>query len=310
MNSARLRGGCGPTLAATSARSWLVQVERTGADQRGSGWIHAEDVKEVLLTSGFDEAEIAIKTADKNELGQPENQDLLSPTNRVRAIITKQALQEGWDCPFAYVLCSLSASSNLKAMTQLVGRLLRQPEAIKTGIEQLDECHIVTHHAETAAVVGAIKQGLERDGLGDLVIQVTVQDVGAPSEGARKIERRLDFAKKEIYLPKVMVSDHSEVRDLDYETDILCRIDWSDYDPQPIADRIPLNAQSPENQLQRIAIADGNDPFPGEKIARSAEVLRFDVAHTVRVILDLVPNPFIGRENRGPPRISPAFSRL
>jgi type III restriction enzyme len=30
-----------------------------------------------------------------------ENQNLLSPANRVRAIITKQALQEGWDCPFA-----------------------------------------------------------------------------------------------------------------------------------------------------------------------------------------------------------------
>lgn len=75
----------------------LVQVERTGADQRASGFIHADDVKEWLLTAGFDEAEIAIKTAEQNDLSQPENQDLLSPTNRVRAIITKSALQEGWD---------------------------------------------------------------------------------------------------------------------------------------------------------------------------------------------------------------------
>lgn len=99
----------------------LIQVERTGADQRESGHIHAEDVKDWLLTAGFDQAEIAIKTAQQNDLNDPENQDLLSPTNRVRAIITKQALQEGWDCPFAYVLCSLAASANLKAMTQLVG---------------------------------------------------------------------------------------------------------------------------------------------------------------------------------------------
>ena len=90
----------------------LVQVERTGAEHRGGHHIHAEDVRDWLLTAGFDEPEIAIKTADRNDLKQPENQNLLSPTNRVRAIITKQALQEGWDCPFAYVLCALAASTN------------------------------------------------------------------------------------------------------------------------------------------------------------------------------------------------------
>ena len=46
----------------------LVQVERTGEDQRESGHIHAEDVKDLLLMTGFDEAEIAIKTAEKTIL--------------------------------------------------------------------------------------------------------------------------------------------------------------------------------------------------------------------------------------------------
>lgn len=70
----------------------LIQAERTGKDQRASGHIHADDVKDWLLTAGFDAAEIAIKTAEQNDLSQPENLDLLSPTNRVRAIITKSAL--------------------------------------------------------------------------------------------------------------------------------------------------------------------------------------------------------------------------
>ena len=108
----------------------LIQVERTGADQRESGHIHADDVRDWLLTAGFDESEIAIKTAEQNDLSQPENQNLFSPTNQVRIIITKQALQEGWDCSFAYVLCALASTSNLHAMTQLVGRILRQPGAI------------------------------------------------------------------------------------------------------------------------------------------------------------------------------------
>ncbi|HEL3818067.1 TPA: DEAD/DEAH box helicase family protein [Stenotrophomonas maltophilia] len=275
----------------------LIQVERTGADQRESRYIHAEDVKDWLLTAGFDQAEIAIKTAQRNDLSDPENQDLLSPTNRVRAIITKQALQEGWDCPFAYVLCSLAASSNLKAMTQLVGRVLRQPNALKTGVEALDECHIITHHADTASVVGAIKDGLEQDGLGDLVLRVTQDDKSGVGKTTRSIKRRTEFAKTDIYLPKVMIVQDGQARELDYETDVLSSIDWRDFDPQSIADRVPENAQAAESQLQRIRLTDdGDELFIGETLAANAETLEFDPVHAVRMISDIVPNPFVGRE--------------
>ena len=232
----------------------LIQVERTGADQRHSGHIHADDVRDLLLTLGFDEAEIAVKTAEQNDLRQPENQDLLSATNRVRVIITKQALQEGWDCPFAYVLCALAASSNLQSLTQLVGRILRQPDALKTGIDALDECHVITHHAETASVVRAIKDGLEQDGLGDLVVNVSQDEMPGPDNvpTVRKNQRRRGFRSTSIYLPVVMLVDGGDVRELDYETDVLSRIDWKDFDPQAIADRIPENAQAAESQLQRI----------------------------------------------------------
>ncbi|MCY3933737.1 MAG: DEAD/DEAH box helicase family protein [Acidobacteria bacterium] len=275
----------------------LVQVERTGADQRGSGHVHADDVRDWLLTAGFDEAEVAIKTAEKNDLKQPENQDLLAPTNRVRAIITKQALQEGWDCPFAYVLCALAASTNENAMTQLVGRILRQPGAMKTGIEALDECHIVTHHAGTAAVLEAIKKGLERDGLGDLVLEVSEEDGTVAAHGSRRIDRRPEFASTRIYLPKVMVQDDGQIRELDYETDVLSCIDWRGFDPAGIAACIPENAQVADTQLQRISLTEEpGELFVGETVAPGDEVLRFDPAHAVRMILDIVPNPFVGRE--------------
>jgi type III restriction enzyme len=275
----------------------LIQVERTGADQRESGHIHAEDVKDWLLTAGFDAAEIAIKTAHQNDLNDPENQDLLSPTNRVRAIITKQALQEGWDCPFAYVLCGLAASTNLKAMTQLVGRILRQPQAMKTDIETLDECHVITHHAATADVVEAIKDGLEQDGLGDLVLQIAQGEGNASGKVARKIDRRPAFATTEIYLPKVVIVEAGAARELDYETDVLSSIDWRGFDPKDIAERIPENAQAAESQLQRIRLADdGEELFVGEVVAESAEKLAFDAAYAVRMVSDIVPNPFVGRE--------------
>jgi type III restriction enzyme len=274
----------------------LIQVERTGKDQRASGHIHAEDVKKWLLTAGFDEAEIAIKTAEQNDLNQPENLDLSSPANRVRAIITKSALQEGWDCPFAYVLCSLAASSNLKAMTQLVGRILRQPDAMKTGIDALDECHVITHHAGTADVVAAIKDGLEQDGLGDLILAVVQGDPGKTGKVSRKIPRRKEFSSTEIYLPKVLLLEGGDARELDYETDVLSAVDWRGFDPQAIADRIPDNAQAAERQLQRISLTDTPEHFESKPIAAGSETLRFDPVHAVRMTSDIVPNPFVGRE--------------
>lgn len=275
----------------------LVQVERTGKDQRDGQHIHAEDVKDWLLQSGLDEAEIAIKTAEQNDLNQPENQDLLSPTNRVRVIVTKAALQEGWDCPFAYVLCSLAAASNLSAMTQLVGRILRQPYALKTGLPALDECYIFTHHAGTQAVVEAIKTGLEKDGLADLVLEIP-QGGAAPNPGAsRRIERRPDFKTLQIYLPKVLRQDDERLRELDYETDILAAIDWRDFSSAAVAAAIPDNPRLAAAQLQRIALTDAGEDeyFKGEVIAAAAETLRFDASYAVRVISDLVPNPFVAR---------------
>lgn len=273
----------------------LVQVERTGKDQRNAEFIHSDDVKEWLLTAGFDEAEIAVKTAETNDLNQPENLDLLSPTNRVRAIITKSALQEGWDCPFAYVLCSLAASSNLNAMTQLVGRILRQPAAMKTGIPELDECYVVTHHAGTGDVVNAIKKALEGDGLGDLVLRVVQTDATSTAKASRTIQRRKDFASTDIYLPLVLHVDGVHVRPLDYETDILANVDWRGFDPKGIADGIPDNAQRPEGQIQRISLTDTSEHFKAERVAAAAESLVFDPSYAVRMISDLVPNPFVAR---------------
>lgn len=278
----------------------LVQVERTGKEQRDGLHIHALDAKEWLATAGLDEAEIAIKTAETNDLASPENLDLLSPTNRVRAIITKQALQEGWDCPFAYVLCALAASTNLSALTQLIGRILRQPYAEKTGVAVLDESYVVTHHAETAKVAGAIKKGLEDDGLGDLVKEIRIGDGGDGGDGGprlRKIGRRPKFAKAGIYLPKVLCVEGGAVRELDYEQDILSELDWSKADPAPLAARLPDNLQAPERQMRRFRLANsGRERILSEEAARYADTARFDPGYAVRMISDLVPNAWIGRD--------------
>ena len=111
----------------------LIQVERTGKDQRGGNFIHAEEAKVELIKRGIDPSNIAIKSSENDGL---ENVDLLSMDCPVRFIITKQALQEGWDCPFAYILAVLTNPGSQTAITQLVGRILRQPYARKNRYQR------------------------------------------------------------------------------------------------------------------------------------------------------------------------------
>ncbi|MCL6515477.1 MAG: DEAD/DEAH box helicase family protein [Alicyclobacillus sp.] len=157
----------------------LIQVERTGRDQRTSGRIHADDVVwELVHTHRVPRDQIAVKSSERDDI---EGMDLLARSCPVRFIITRQALQEGWDCPFAYVLTVLTNPSSAIAMTQLVGRILRQPYVQKTGIPMLDESYVFCFRREAGDLVSAIREELSREGLGDLAAMVQVST--APPAG-------------------------------------------------------------------------------------------------------------------------------
>jgi type III restriction enzyme len=279
----------------------LIQVERTGKDQRDAGYIHAADVREYLLTLGVSEKEIAEKTAEKNELKDPENIDLLSRTCQVRFIITKQALQEGWDCPFAYVLCALAATTNKSALTQLVGRILRQPDTIKTGNDALDECYVICHHASTREVIDAVKAGLEQDGMADLADQIREYKGDDPKRPEpRTIPRRDEFSTAKIYLPLVNRVDGSTVRSLDYEQDILQRLPWEKLTPDSaFAERVKKISTTASARTIRIGLKD--DLKDKDFITKTEGEVRpemevFDPVYVVRSIVDIVPNPWRARQ--------------
>jgi type III restriction enzyme len=292
VSAARLRAEGGPYIRPIL----LIQAERTGADQVDSGMIHANDVRAWLSRAGLDEAEIAFKTAEINDLEKPENRDLLSPTCRVRAIITKAALAEGWDCPFAYVLCSLAASGNESAMTQLVGRILRQPNAMKTGVDALDECYVFTHRADTQRVVAAIKDGLTKDGLSDLVRDVVLPSGAGAGAVKRAIPRRDKFRTTDIALPQVLWADADQPpRLIDAESDLHPAIDWSGCDLTAFADGLPDNAAATEAQIVRFRTSEAAG-FETETATADDSERRFDAPFAVRMVADFVPNPFVARE--------------
>lgn len=277
----------------------LVQVERTGKEQREAGLIHADNAREFLLTMGLSEREIAIKTSEINDLTSPENIDLLSPTCPVRVIVTKQALQEGWDCPFAYILCTLSASRNMNAMTQLIGRILRQPDTEKTKMPLLDECYVFCQHAETGEVIAGIKKGLEGDGMADLAEQI--KEIGVDSGDAppkvRTINRRDDFSNLKIFLPVVNWVEDGRIRPLDYDLDILMRLNWEVVNVEQLANDLAENVHPHPTQIVRIDFANlGEKDFIKETSRETvADKVVFDPVYATRIISDIVPNPWVAR---------------
>ncbi len=94
--------------------------------------------------------QIVVATGETREL---EGLELSSPACVVRFVITVQALREGWDCPFAYVLCSLQKLSSATAIEQLLGRVLRMPYASPRGREALHRAyaHVCEARFSTAA---------------------------------------------------------------------------------------------------------------------------------------------------------------
>ena len=272
----------------------LVQVERTGADMRDAGFIHAEDAKEHLLRLGLQERHIAIKTSERNDLKSPENIDLLSPSCELRVIITKQALQEGWDCPFAYVLCALAAGRNLSAMTQLLGRILRLPQVAKTGRPALDACYVLCHDAGTGEVVKAIKKSLEGEGMGDLAVSVRGGDSTAP-DALRAIptQRRSPWQGVRLFLPTVTwVQADGTRRPLVYDSDVLSLLPWAELDTAALAaDWAPSPLLTGSTHLSiGLDLLTGGMPLDLATLDQTDR--RLDRARIVRGVSDLVPNPW------------------
>lgn len=209
----------------------VVRVERTGKDQRDGERVHAEDVREHLIRNlGVAPNAVAVKSSEKDELGRASLLDELSP---VRWIITKAALMEGWDCPFAYLLVMLDNTQAQRAITQLVGRVMRQPEARRTGQDALDQCYVYCWNTNVGTAVKHVKNGLEREGLTGLGDSVWV--AGESDLQSVTVQRRIPYRDQDIFLPLVLHKHGNDWIDLDYQRHILPYIDWNSIqgpDPQ------------------------------------------------------------------------------
>lgn len=123
-----------------------------------------EKLKEQLLALGIPEEQIKIKTANIDEL---KGIDLMSRECEVRYIITINALKEGWDCPFAYILASLADKSSSVDVEQILGRVLRQPYVQRHKSFQLNLSYVLTASAKFNETLQSIVQGLQASGFSE-----------------------------------------------------------------------------------------------------------------------------------------------
>ena len=120
-----------------------------------------DKIKHTLIDMGIPESEIAIKTADRDEL---KNIDLSSKDCSIRYIITVNALKEGWDCPFAYILATVANRTSSIDVEQILGRILRLPNTRKNEREVLNLSYVITSSNAFYATLDKVVEGLNAAG--------------------------------------------------------------------------------------------------------------------------------------------------
>lgn len=188
-----------------------AEVEKASTDK-----VHVARIKDYLVNDlGVPESHVRIRTGKQDELGDA---DLMAEDSQVRHIITRDALREGWDAPFAYVLVSVFRLSSPTAVEQLLGRVLRLPNVKEKRRPALNEAYVYTSAEEFGKVLGAIVKGMVENGYGR--DEVRIKDAsGKPEPYIVEMEARHEG----LAIPLVAVEDSSTGlrRELGYARDLL-----------------------------------------------------------------------------------------
>ncbi len=140
-----------------------------------------EIVKDFLRDKGVDGKDIAIWLSEKKEnLEEIEQNDSL-----VSFLIFKQAAATGWDCPRASILVMFREIKSPMFHTQIVGRILRMPEATHYHKPDLNIGYLYTNYGRNQIQLPDNKQGKNkpfifeskrREGIKPIILQSTFME--------------------------------------------------------------------------------------------------------------------------------------
>jgi len=201
----------------------LLQAEPHDKDRPDA--LTVEVVEKALREEHYiPEAQIAVATGVERGL---DGVDLNQEDCPIKYVITQSALKEGWDCPFAYVLCSVANLRSATAVEQILGRILRMPKAERKTRPALNRAYafVRSPHFFVAAellrdqlvksagfnqkeareffVPRQRQQGLDYDAEGRRSVTMTLPEnfpVEALPPTAREFVTKHDAAKREVTL--------------------------------------------------------------------------------------------------------------
>jgi type III restriction enzyme len=242
----------------------LVQVERTGADKRDAWYVHSEDVREYLQEKlDVPANNIRVKSSSKDEI---EGIDLMDEDCPVEWIITKAALQEGWDCPFAYVLVSLNNTGSARSMTQLVGRVLRQPHVQQTPFQSLNESYVYCLKRKAQDILRDVKKALEKEGYEGDAESFVANKADGGVDSAKPVAKIRDRYKTlykpfdgKIYIPRFAVKlGDDQFEALDYYRHLIRHVDVGKFDFESAGWDLSLEVRNAGDNHYRLTLGSEN----------------------------------------------------
>ncbi|MEE1614045.1 DEAD/DEAH box helicase [Microvirga sp. CF3016] len=148
----------------------LIQAEARSKDRQT---LHPEEVRRLLIEDfRVPKDHVAVATGDAREI---DGVDLFDRSCPIRFIITQQALKEGWDCSFAYVLCSIAEQRSPRAVEQLLGRVLRLPRAKRKQHEELNRAYAFATTTSFQNAANTLRDGLVGNGFERVEAQALVR---------------------------------------------------------------------------------------------------------------------------------------
>lgn len=244
----------------------LVQAQ---ARSTSRDTLHWERVRgELIANHGIPAEQIVVATSEERGLDAIERdypRGINDPACPVRFVITQQALAEGWDCPSAYILCSLAATQSDTAVEQLLGRVLRQPGARARDTEALNQSYAYVMSSDFTATANALRDKL-------------VSSAGFEQKAAeafvranRPDQERLDLGAgaRRIVITPVVVPLQGKPNLRGLPKPLLGKLEW-DNGAKELTIRQPLNE---DEQAALVEVASDN-PAEADALARAAEASR------------------------------------
>jgi len=130
-------------------------------------------VEKYLESKGitYENNQLAVWLADKKQNDEGIDEQNADPV----AIIIKQAIATGWDCPRAHILVKLRDNMSETFEIQTIGRVRRMPEQKHYESDLLDSCYLYTLDEKFTE---SVKQHLGKDALDALKLYIKAEHRG------------------------------------------------------------------------------------------------------------------------------------